>query len=272
VRWSEDASNAPPGFEALRRALPSGPEAIPEHVKETSARFVTQLSARRPRRTRLRAFAAGTAFGALAAAAVFFLVHRSSRPPAHAEIEAELAAPRDTTRTEGRPAAAPPTTPRPVPNADVHPEPPAALAVGWLTLMTIPWTTVSVDGRVVGTTPVVRLELAAGTHRVEVRSDDGSTAVLSLTIQPGEHTRKTIQLDDVRTSDDPEPAILQINSSPRSDVWVDGREVGGTPRARLVVEPGEHEIVLVRESQRYTTRVHVGAGETKRIVHRFALP
>jgi serine/threonine protein kinase len=64
--------------------------------------------------------------------------------------------------------APPPTPPKPAVPAPAAPTAPAAapadVGTGYLTLDTYPWTRVSENGRVLGTTPLVHVALSAGTH------------------------------------------------------------------------------------------------------------
>jgi len=48
-----------------------------------------------------------------------------------------------------------------------------AVGVGFLTVNSIPWARVFVDGRAVGTTPIRRLRLRVGSHRVLLRDGRG---------------------------------------------------------------------------------------------------
>lgn len=65
--------------------------------------------------------------------------------------------------------------------------PTEAAAPAWLSVNSIPWSEVSIDGRPRGRTPISRLEVAAGTHSVRlVSSSDGGHADRTLTLAPGE--------------------------------------------------------------------------------------
>lgn len=60
-------------------------------------------------------------------------------------------------------------------------------------------------------------------------------------------------------------AVLKINSLPASSVVLDGKPIGVTPHARVVVKPGTHTIMFVNAEQslKKTITVEVKAGETK---------
>jgi serine/threonine-protein kinase len=66
------------------------------------------------------------------------------------------------------------------------------------------------------------------------------------------------------------PAKLNINSIPPSAVLLDGRPLGRTPKAGVVVSPGTHTITFIHpEKGRKSTSVTVKAGETKGVGVRF---
>lgn len=58
--------------------------------------------------------------------------------------------------------APPPAHRRPTPRVVARPNPPA----GYLSINSSPWAELSVDGRVVGTTPQIRIRLTPGRHRL----------------------------------------------------------------------------------------------------------
>jgi eukaryotic-like serine/threonine-protein kinase len=66
------------------------------------------------------------------------------------------------------------------------------------------------------------------------------------------------------------PAKLNINSIPPSAVLLDGRPLGRTPKAGVVVSPGTHTITFIHpEKGRKSTSVTVKAGQTKGVGVRF---
>jgi serine/threonine-protein kinase len=72
---------------------------------------------------------------------------------------------------DGSPTRAPRTVvpSLPVPTPPPSPTPPRAAGVGLLQVGVRPWAEVSVDGRVIGTTPLDKIPLAAGRHVVRLR-------------------------------------------------------------------------------------------------------
>jgi len=78
-----------------------------------------------------------------------------------------------------------------------QPEParPAVRETGSLTLATTPWTTVSVNGRTLGTTPLIRVSLPAGTHTLQLRnSEAGINTTYRVNITAGELLTRRIGL------------------------------------------------------------------------------
>jgi serine/threonine-protein kinase len=64
-----------------------------------------------------------------------------------------------------------------------------------LTLDTMPWSRVSVSGRSLGITPVIRAKLPAGTHVVNLQNpEQGITTSYRVTIRSGQTTSKRLGL------------------------------------------------------------------------------
>jgi hypothetical protein len=67
--------------------------------------------------------------------------------------------------------------------------------VGYLTLSCDPPASVSIDGEAKGTTPIVKLPLAAGAHQLTLASADGKLRrTLGVKIVKGETTRLRVSL------------------------------------------------------------------------------
>ena len=102
-----------------------------------------------------------------------------------------------------RPHVPPPTpvvqrwNPAPGPQPQPAPPPPAAPAPepeqGYLTLDTYPWTRVSLNGRVLGNTPLVRVALPAGTHVLTLENpQDNVKQTTTVVIKPNETVSKRL--------------------------------------------------------------------------------
>ncbi|HET7291598.1 MAG TPA: PEGA domain-containing protein, partial [Vicinamibacteria bacterium] len=124
-----------------------------------------------------------------------------SRPPA----AAALAVPRLTSSPprptpSQRPARLPPPTfaAVPTPTATPLPTPPPTTAPpaepGLLQLAVRPWAEVSVDGRVIGTTPLDRLSLAPGVHNVTLRHPGYQPLSRTVTVRTGETAKLVVDL------------------------------------------------------------------------------
>ncbi|OJY21871.1 MAG: hypothetical protein BGO98_03395 [Myxococcales bacterium 68-20] len=71
-----------------------------------------------------------------------------------------------------------------------------AEAAGYLTLDTYPWTKVSVDGKPVGSTPLVRVSLPPGTHTVVMENPgEGIRETTTIVVKSGETTSKRLAFD-----------------------------------------------------------------------------
>jgi eukaryotic-like serine/threonine-protein kinase len=74
-------------------------------------------------------------------------------------------------------------------------EPTLEAATGWLTLDTTPWATVSLDGRVLGHTPLMRVELPAGQHDLLLENPErGIRRVYVVSVRAGETTARRLGL------------------------------------------------------------------------------
>ncbi len=105
--------------------------------------------------------------------------------------------PPTTTPPVTEPVQASPTlAPTPLPTS----EPSAAPAAGWLQVGVTPWADVSVDGTIVGQTPMPRIPLAPGVHDVLLIHPDFRPFPRRVTIRAGETHRLVVDLtsDGVR--------------------------------------------------------------------------
>ncbi|HTM43308.1 MAG TPA: PEGA domain-containing protein, partial [Polyangiaceae bacterium] len=64
-------------------------------------------------------------------------------------------------------------------------------------------------------------------------------------------------------------ATLNINSIPRSNVLLDGRPIGQTPKIGVSVSPGSHTVVFVLEGEKKSSTVSVSDGSSKTVAVRF---
>lgn len=81
------------------------------------------------------------------------------------------------------------------PVAAATPTPAEAPSTGRLSLVTVPWSRVELDGRVVGNTPLVGIELPAGSHVLVLTNPEaGITMRYPVSIEPGRTTVRRIAL------------------------------------------------------------------------------
>ncbi len=77
---------------------------------------------------------------------------------------------------------------------DDEPDAPSG-ETGVLSINTVPWSQVFVDGRLIGNTPQMRIVLSAGKHRVTLVNDNFNIReVTRVTIKPGETTKRVLTL------------------------------------------------------------------------------
>jgi serine/threonine-protein kinase len=84
-------------------------------------------------------------------------------------------------RSTAVPAASRPHDPAVRPPGD---DPPAVAASGWYAIDSSPYATIFVDDRKIGDTPLDRIALSAGSHRVRAVLADGRQRTLTITIAP----------------------------------------------------------------------------------------
>ena len=155
---------------------------------------------------------------------------------------------------------------------------------GTLTVDTVPWTSVSIDGVWVGSTPLFRAELPAGPHTLTLQNDARGIAVVEdIVIEEGRHHRLKLLLapDDketLLTSAQPEDAgdlaclhehdlaFISVVTMPWSRVWIDGQLVGMTPLFQQKIRAGTHALRFKGpRGEVLSTRVLVDAGEVLKV-------
>lgn len=82
-----------------------------------------------------------------------------------------------------------PKVERPTPKVDAPPPEPKG-APGLLTVSSLPKAQVSVDGTVVGQTPLYQYSLKAGSHKVVLTAEDGRSKSFNLNVSPGQESRR----------------------------------------------------------------------------------
>jgi serine/threonine-protein kinase len=154
---------------------------------------------------------------------------------------------------------------------------------GFLTLDTVPWTVVYVDGVYAGSTPLFRHKLAAGAHTLTLANEALSLSrTEAVVVEEGRaHKLKLVlavdqpALDDSKSVDvAPEDcsipsenaASLTVDSQPWSKVYLDGKYVGSTPVFKAELAAGDHVVRLVPADGRVGfARFTATAGETVKL-------
>ena len=172
----------------------------------------------------------------------------------------------------------------PVAVVDVAPEADCpAPRPGTLTLNTLPWTTVMVDGVFVGSTPLFRYEITAGHHMLTLVNEGRGVAVdeplfieeghahkLKLLLAAGEGEEVLKDSNDgaeVVCVDETDAAWVTVDTRPWSKVWVDGRLVGVTPIFQHKVSSGAHAVrVLSGTGILRAARFSAAPGEVVKVV------
>lgn len=120
---------------------------------------------------------------------------------------------------------------------------------GFLSVNSVPWSRVRVDDRDVGSTPVLRLVLAAGVHRVRLEAADGTVHEASVTVEPGETTWLRRDLRGA-VAEAPAPAREDSAADPTN-----GTSVSLYDAARAAAIVGNHrEVVRLLNGRARTQR------------------
>jgi hypothetical protein len=72
---------------------------------------------------------------------------------------------------------------------DLAAHPPRRPATGYLTVLTRPYSRVSMDGRPLGTTPILRREVAAGRHSLRLEAEGLPVKRVQVEVTPGRLTQ-----------------------------------------------------------------------------------
>ncbi len=123
---------------------------------------------------------------------------------------------------------------------------------------------VAIDGVARGETPLGKLALAPGPHRIVLANDNVVGVIRDvIEIEPGATVLRRYSFNDV--------GYLQVVATPWADVSVDGRRIGQTPMGRVRVTPGAHSVLFSHPDYGSADReVDVASGQTT--VVRIQLP
>ena len=128
-----------------------------------------------------------------------------------------------------------------------------------VSLGSIPWSDVQVDGQRAGFTPLTDYPVSCGTHEIVVTSADrGLERRISLSVRAGEKVKRIVELaapkaaaaEAASATAPARPGCrVTLGSKPWSEIWIDGSRAGTTPLVDYPVACGTHDVLfLSRES------------------------
>jgi hypothetical protein len=122
--------------------------------------------------------------------------------------------------------------------------------------------TVSVDGRVVGRTPVTVRGLTAGTHRVVLENESGSFSD-DVVIEAGATASLVVPMTKQPAAGAILPGWIAVSAPADLQVFEGGRLVGSSRSDRIMVAAGRHDLEMVNEALGYrsTRTVDVVPGQ-----------
>jgi len=112
---------------------------------------------------------------------------------------------------------------------------------GWVYISSKPWSTVTIDNRDMGQTPLAqRIELSPGEHQIVFHNDQFPSPVgKSVIIEPESEQRLDVNLWEYFS------VIRILTVKPWAEIFVDNVSYGQTPRAKPIILPlGSHTIEL----------------------------
>jgi hypothetical protein len=114
--------------------------------------------------------------------------------------------------------------------------PQGAIVSGWLSVSAPLELQIYEQGRLLGTSSIDRIMLAAGTHDIEVVNEPlGFRMARTIQVSPGKVSPFAVVLPK---------GVVSLNAIPWATVSIDGQIVGETPIGNLLVPIGAHEVVF----------------------------
>lgn len=185
-----------------------------------------------------------------------------------ASTSTESATAEETPATASTPSTESPRSPAedeapPPSSAESEPDPEPAPTTGTLRLTSSPsGARVTLDGTVVGTTPLTLESVEAGAHEVAFARSGYESSRMSVTVSAGVERRVEAALT-------PQMGQLRVLARPWGSIYVDGelRERNADVWYEMPIAAGEHEIAVVHPALgRQTRTVTVAAGEQLSVV------
>ena len=132
--------------------------------------------------------------------------------------------------------------------------PQGAIVSGWMSVSAPIELQIYEQGRLLGSSSIDRIMLAAGTHEIEIVSEPlGFRTTRTIQVSPGKVAPIAVVLPK---------GVVSLNAVPWATVSIDGEVVGDTPIGNLSVTIGPHEVVFTNPEfgeQRRTINVTLKA-------------
>lgn len=199
----------------------------------------------------------------------------SASAPAAGAIVAGGASPVGAIGAPG--AAAGTTAPGTAPPATAAPSKQGAGSPCTLSLGSIPWSDVQIDGQRAGFTPVTDYPVACGTHEILFTSPErGLARKISLSVRPGEKVKRIVDLGGPKAAPagassaapaSRPPCRVTLGSKPWSEIWIDGNRAGTTPLVDYPVSCGTHDVLFLSRDSNVQHRESLTVQSTlKRVI------
>ena len=141
-------------------------------------------------------------------------------------------------------------------------------AAGYLSLDSQQSAAIEIDGKRVGSTPLLKMKLSVGRHVVRAQRDNGDSQRFEVTITSGVTLEYRLDWDTRGLVD--ANGYLSISSTPPARIWIDHVDTGlTTPIDAMPVKPGRHKVTFTVAGDRFTYAINIVAGETTTMTKTF---
>jgi len=146
-----------------------------------------------------------------------------------------------------------------------------------LSLGSIPWSDVQVDGQRAGFTPITDFPVPCGTHDILFTSPErGLERRITLSVRPGEKVKRIVDLGGPKANaaspagagaPPRPPCRVTLGSKPWSEIWIDGNRAGTTPLVDYPVSCGTHDVLFLSRDSNVQHRESLTVQSTlKRVI------
>jgi hypothetical protein len=147
----------------------------------------------------------------------------------------------------------------------------APKAPGFLFVTTTPPTMVSIDGKVVGASPIKKYKLRQGTYKVDLENPVlGIFATYSVKVKTKSETRvvKDLWSKAGGFGAGTQTGTVTVTSWPRASLKIDGTNVGKTPLVDVELSSGSHKLTLKAKGVKKAIEIMVDENEHARFVEK----